>query len=282
MESMDVEIVESLKVQAREVRRHTIETIACLGVGHIGGSLSVVEILTLLYYREMQVKPEEPRWKLRDKLVLSKGHAGPALYAVLALKGFFPMDWLKTLNQGGTNLPSHCDRNRTPGIDMTTGSLGQGLSAACGLAIANRLDGIDSWVYVIIGDGESNEGQNWEAAMLAPHQRLDHIIAFTDYNKLQLDGTTDQILSLGDIEGKWRTFGWYVDRCDGHDFEAMSNAIAKAKAQAISGNGKPTMIILDTIKGKGAAFAEGLLSNHNMNIDRQTADAAIAALYEEK
>ncbi len=279
---MEQGIVDNLKAQAREVRKYTIDTIANLGVGHIGGSLSVVEILTLLYYREMRVKAEDPLWRERDKLVLSKGHAGPALYSVLALKGFFPMEWLSTLNRGGTKLPSHCDRNLTPGIDMTTGSLGQGLSAACGLAIANKLDGIDNWTYVIIGDGETNEGQNWEAAMLAPHQKLSRIIAFTDYNKLQLDGTTDQILSLGDIEGKWRTFGWHVDRCDGHHFPSMSCAIARAKAQALREDGKPSMIILDTIKGKGAAFAEGKLTNHNMNIDRQTADIAIAALYEEK
>lgn len=279
---MEQGIVDNLKAQAREVRKYTIDTIANLGVGHIGGSLSVVEILTLLYYREMRVKAEDPLWRERDKLVLSKGHAGPALYSVLALKGFFPMEWLSTLNRGGTKLPSHCDRNLTPGIDMTTGSLGQGLSAACGLAIANKLDGIDNWTYVIIGDGETNEGQNWEAAMLAPHQKLSRIVAFTDYNKLQLDGTTDQILSLGDIEGKWRTFGWHVDRCDGHDFPSMSCAIARAKAQALREDGKPSMIILDTIKGKGAAFAEGKLTNHNMNIDRQTADIAIAALYEEK
>lgn len=279
---MEQEIVHSLELQAREVRKNTIDTIAHLGVGHIGGALSIVELLTLLYYREMQVRPTEPGWKLRDKLVLSKGHAGPALYSVLALKGFFPMDWLHTLNQGGTNLPSHCDKNKTPGIDMTTGSLGQGLSSACGLALANKIDKIDSWTYAIIGDGETNEGQNWEAAMFAPHHALTHLIAFTDYNKMQIDGTTDQICSLGDIEGKWKTFGWNVARCDGHDFSAMAKAIATAKAQADKADGKPTMIILDTIKGKGADFAEGKVANHNMPVDRQTADKAIAALYEEK
>ncbi len=279
---MEQEIVHSLTLQAREVRKHTIDTIAHLGVGHIGGALSIVELLTLLYYREMKIRPDEPAWKLRDKLVLSKGHAGPALYAVLALKGFFPMDWLHTLNQGGTNLPSHCDKNKTPGIDMTTGSLGQGLSSACGLALANKIDHIDSWTYAIIGDGETNEGQNWEAAMFASHQKLTHLIAFTDYNKMHIDGTTDQICSLGDIEGKWKTFGWHVARCDGHNFSAMAQAIAAAKAQAQLKDGKPTMIILDTIKGKGADFAEGKVANHNMPIDRETADKAIAALYEEK
>lgn len=270
-----------LEKQAREVRRLTIDAIAHLGVGHIGGSLSVVEILTLLYFKEMQIRPDEPLWKQRDKLVLSKGHSGPTLYSILALKGFFPLEWLHTLNQGGTRLPSHCDKNRTPGIDMSTGSLGQGLSGAIGLALANRIDHIGSWIYAIIGDGETNEGQNWEAAMFAPHHRLTHLIAFTDYNKLQLDGTTDQILSLGDIEGKWKAFGWHVIRCDGHTFPPMSDAIAMAKAQADRPDGKPSMVILDTIKGKGAKFAEGLLTNHNMNIDRATADEAIAALYGE-
>lgn len=279
---MEQETVRSLETQAREVRKHTIDAIAHLGVGHIGGSLSIVELLTLLYYREMQVRPAEPSWRERDKLVLSKGHAGPALYAVLALKGFFPIELLQTLNQGGTTLPSHCDKNMTPGIDMTTGSLGQGLSAACGLALAARIDGLKSWVYAIIGDGESNEGQNWEAAMFASHNKLKNLIAFTDCNKMQIDGLTEEILSLGDIEGKWRTFGWHVARCNGHDFGAMEAAIAGAKAQAKTADGKPSMIILDTIKGKGADFAEGKVTNHNMNIDRQTADKAIALLYGEK
>jgi transketolase len=242
-----------------------------------------VEILTLLYFHEMRVRPADPHWRERDKLVLSKGHAGPALYSTLALKGFFPMDWLQTLNQGGTNPPSHCDRNKTPGIDMTTGSLGQGLSAACGLALANRIDRIDSsYIYAIIGDGETDEGQNWEAAMFAAHNKLSKLIAFTDYNKLQLDGTTEQILDLGDLEGKWRTFGWFVLRCDGHDIGALAAAIVSAKAQSGLPGAMPSMIIMDTIKGKGADFAEGLLTNHNMNVDRATADKAIAALYGEK
>ncbi len=280
---MEQETLRNLESQAREVRKYTIDTIAHLGVGHIGGACSVVEILTLLYFYEMNVRPAEPLWRERDKLVLSKGHAGPALYSTLALKGFFPMDWLQTLNQGGTNLPSHCDRNKTPGIDMTTGSLGQGLSAACGLALANRIDRIDSsYIYAIIGDGETDEGQNWEAAMFAAHNKLSKLIAFTDYNKLQLDGTTEQILDLGDLEGKWRTFGWFVLRCDGHDIGALAAAIVSAKAQSGLPGAMPSMIIMDTIKGKGADFAEGLLTNHNMNVDRATADKAIAALYGEK
>ena len=161
-----------LEARAKEIRILTIDAIGYLGVGHIGGALSVVEVLTVLYYRHLRHDPARPRWPERDRLVLSKGHAGPALYSTLASRGFFPVEWLHTLNQGGTRLPSHCDRNRTPGIDMTTGSLGQGLSAACGIALANRLDGIDCHVYAIIGDGESDEGQVWEAAMFAAKHRL--------------------------------------------------------------------------------------------------------------
>lgn len=259
---------------AKEIRKNTLFTIGNLGVGHIGGALSIVDLLALLYGKVMRIDPTNPVWEERDLLVLSKGHAGPALYATLALKGFFPMEELKTLNQGGTNLPSHCDRTKTKGIDMTTGSLGQGLSAACGLAYAMQMDKKDTYVYAIIGDGESQEGQNWEAAMFASHYQLDHLIAFTDYNKMQIDGTTDEILNLGDIEGKWNSFGWFTQRIDGHDLSAMDKAIETAKEQ----RGKPAMIILDTIKGKGAAFCEGNVANHNMAFDLNTANEAIAAL----
>ncbi|MDD4573021.1 MAG: transketolase [Sphaerochaeta sp.] len=259
---------------AKEIRKKTIYTIAKLGVGHIGGALSIVELLALLYEEEMKIDPNNPLWEERDMLVLSKGHAGPALYATLALKGFFPLSELDTLNQGGTNLPSHCDRTKTKGIDMSTGSLGQGLSAACGLALAHKVDKKENRVFAIIGDGESQEGQNWEAAMFASQYQLDNLIAFTDYNKMQIDGTTDEVMSLGDIEGKWNTFGWYTQRVDGHDLEAMHQAIQRAKAQ----KGKPSMIILDTIKGKGAAFCEGKVTNHNMAFDMAVANEAIAQL----
>jgi transketolase len=210
--------------------------------------------------------------------VLSKGHAGPALYSALALKGFFPVDWLHTLNAGGTNLPSHCDRNRTPGIDMTTGSLGQGLSAACGIALANRIDGRKAFTFAVIGDGESDEGQVWEAAMFARHSKLSRLIAFTDYNKMQIDGTTESVLDLGELEEKWAAFGWATARVDGHDVEAIDNAIGEAKLRAETAGGVPAMIILDTIKGKGAAFCEGLVTNHNMSFTYETAKKAIADL----
>jgi transketolase len=266
--------LEYLQEFAKEIRKKTIHEIANLGVGHIGGALSIVDILALLYAQEMQVRPEDPQWAGRDLLVLSKGHAGPALYATLSLRGFFPESWLDTLNKGGTNLPSHCDRTKTPGIDMSTGSLGQGLSAACGMAYARRLDENPCYVYAIIGDGESQEGQNWEAAMFAAQYRLDHLIAFTDYNKLQIDGTVDEIMSLGDICSKWEAFGWHVQRVDGHDFHQMHEAIQQAKRL----QGRPSMIILDTIKGKGAAFCEGMVGNHNMKVDMATAVLAISEL----
>ena len=264
---------ESLEAKARDIRILTIDAIGFLGVGHIGGALSVVELLTVLYYRHLRHDPARPRWPGRDRLVLSKGHAGPALYSTLASRGFFPEDWLHTLNKGGTMLPSHCDRNKTPGIDMTTGSLGQGLSAACGIALANRIDGIDCDVYAILGDGESDEGQVWEAAMLASKYRLTRLIAFTDRNKLQIDGPTEEIMDLGRLEDKWAAFGWRASRADGHDVAAIDEAIREAKAR-----GGPAMIILDTIKGKGASFCEGAVTNHNMAFDYETAKAAIAQL----
>lgn len=269
--------LQQLYKEAKEVRIKTLETIAHLGVGHVGGSLSVVEILTLLYFKEMNIDPKDPKMVGRDLLVLSKGHAGPALYSALALKGFFPMEWLKTLNLGGTNLPSHADRTKTPGVDMSTGSLGQGLSVACGMALSCKIDNMDNYTYAIIGDGETNEGQNWEAGMFASHYKLNRLIAFTDYNKFQIDGPTNLIMDLGDLEGKWRTFGWNVFRCDGHNIEEIYNKIQLAKEST----DKPNMIILDTIKGKGAAFAENKTSNHNMPLTLETAQEAIDALRKE-
>ncbi len=274
---MDEQTLQSLKTRARRIRSLTIDQIGYLGVGHIGGALSIVEALTILYYHQMNIDPKDPKKRDRDQLVLSKGHAGPVLYSVLADRGYFPVDWLHTLNVGGTRLPSHADMIRTPGIDMTAGSLGQGLSAAIGKALAHRIDEINSKVYVIIGDGESNEGQVWEAAMSASHFKLNNIIAFTDYNKMQIDGYTQDIMDLDDLNAKWVGFGWNVMRVDGHCFPALNRAIEKAKQEKC----RPTMIIMDTIKGKGAFFAEGKLSNHNMPFDYDTAKRAIALLEEE-
>ena len=271
---MSNEDLKELEEIAKTIRINTIDAIGFFGVGHIGGAMSIVELLTVLYFKKMNINPKDPQKRDRDKLVLSKGHAGPVLYSTLAMKGFFPEEWLHTLNVGGTNLPSHCDMNRTPGIDMTTGSLGQGLSSAIGLALAMRLDNIDRNVFAIIGDGESQEGQNWEAAMAASQFKLNKLIAFTDYNKMQLDGYTKDIMSIDDLEAKWKAFGWNTDRINGHNIEALDIAIDNARKSA----DKPTMIIMDTIKGKGCTFAEGQLTNHNMTFTYNQAQEAIKAL----
>lgn len=262
--------IDDLTKFAEKIRTNTIFCIANLGVGHIGGSLSIIELLAYLYGYEMNIRPDEPTWEERDQLVLSKGHAGPALYSTLSLKGFFPVSWLDTLNRGGTRLPSHCDRTKTPGIDMSTGSLGQGLSAACGMALASKLDGKKRRVFAVIGDGETQEGQNWEAAMFASQYKLSNLIAFTDYNKLQIDGTTDEVMSLCDIENRWKSFGWNVLRCDGHDFEAINEAVESASLSS----DKPSMIILDTLKGKGMKIFEGQVSCHNAPVSIEQAREA--------
>ena len=274
---MDEDTLRMLEDKALRIRSLTIDAIGYLGVGHIGGSMSIVEVLTILYYRHMKIDPNDPVKRDRDQLVLSKGHAGPTLYSVLADKGYFPEEWLYSLNQGGTRLPSHADMYLTPGIDMSAGSLGQGLSAGIGKALGNKLDNVDSTIYVIIGDGESNEGQVWEAAMSASHFQLDNLIAFTDYNKMQIDGYTQDIMDLDDLGAKWTGFGWKVLRVDGHDFAALDRAIRKAQTEHC----RPTMIIMDTIKGKGAYFAEAKLSNHNMPFDHDTAREAIRRLEKE-
>ena len=271
---MDKETEAYLKTQAKEIRKLTIEEIGNLGVGHIGGAMSIADLLALLYFHRMKVDPKNPRWEERDQLVVSKGHAGPAVYAALAIKGFFPKEWLSTLNKGGTKLPSHCDRNLTPGIDMTTGSLGQGFSAAIGIALGLRIDKKTSAVYTIIGDGESNEGQIWEGAMFAAAQKLSNIVGFSDYNRQQLDGYTKDIIELGDLTAKWASFGWFTQEVDGHDMVALDAAIEKALAQ----KEKPSMIVMNTIKGKGCSFAEGIEKNHSMTFDLNKAREAIAAL----
>ncbi|MDR0561498.1 MAG: transketolase [Spirochaetaceae bacterium] len=271
---MDKERLAFLKAKALEIRKMTIEEIGALGTGHIGGAMSIADLLALLYFHRMRIDPQQPRMADRDQLVVSKGHSGPAVYAALALKGYFPKEWLLTLNQGGTKLPSHCDRNLTPGIDMTTGSLGQGFSAALGIALGLRMDKRDAKVYTIIGDGESNEGQIWEAALFAGFQGLSNLIAFTDYNKQQLDGYVKDILNLEDLSAKWNAFGWYTQRVDGHDIAALDDAVGNALAQGK----KPSMIIMDTIKGRGCSFAEGIQNNHSMAFNLEKAKEAIAAL----
>ena len=260
------------------IRRETMLELGHLGFGHIGGALSVVELLAVLYGSAMRVDPSNPHWEERDWLVFSKGHAGPSLYAALALKGFFPLEMLKTLNQGGTKLPSHADRNLTPGIDVSTGSLGQGLSVGLGLATAFALDQKDNTVYVVLGDGECQEGQIWEAVLYGGNAKLENLVVFIDYNKQQLDGYIDDINPLGDLKAKWEEFGWHAQDVDGHDLAAIAAAIDTAK----DAKGRSSVIVLHTIKGKGCSFAEGVALNHHMRFTKEQMDEAVAQLVRER
>lgn len=268
--------IKELESRANDIRKLTIECIGKLGVGHIGGCLSICDVLAVLYFHSMNIDPQNPLMENRDRFVLSKGHGGPALYAALALRGFIPKEELDTLNRPGTNLPSHCDRLKTRGIDMTTGSLGQGFSAATGMAMAAKMDNRDLHIYSIIGDGESQEGQIWEAAMFAGSRKLHTLIAFTDYNRMQIDGTTEQVNGLDPLDKKWEAFGFYVQSVDGHDVAAIAQAIDNTKNQ----KEKPSMIILNTIKGKGAYFCEGQVTSHNMAITEEMWKKAVALLDE--
>ncbi len=263
-----------LEHYAKEIRKLTLHTIATLGVGHIGGSLSIADALAVLYFDQMKIDPKNPKWSERDRFVLSKGHGGPAVYATLALKGYFPMELLDTLNVSNTNLPSHTDMNKTVGVDMTTGSLGQGFSAAVGMAVAAQMDHAPYKIFTLIGDGESQEGQIWEAALFAGNRKLDTLIAFTDYNKMQIDGDVNQINDVHPLDKKWEAFNWYVQVIDGHDVIAIQKAILNAKAI----KGKPSMIIMHTIKGKGASFCEGKVGSHNMPVTKDMAKQAIEGL----
>ncbi len=248
--------------RAAEFRYVIADMMGHAGSGHLGGAFSILEILITLYWREMHIDPKNRLMPTRDRFVLSKGHAGPALYATLAFRGYFDTKDLLTLNKNGTNLPSHCDMLKTPGIDMTAGSLGQGLSAAVGMAIAGKIDKKDYNVFAIIGDGESNEGQIWEAAMLAAHKKLDNLVVFTDYNKFQIDGPTQEICALDPLTDKWKSFGWEVFECDGHSWDSIWETLQKAKAV----QGKPAMIIAHTIKGKGHPIYENKCESHNIRI----------------
>lgn len=259
---------------AANIRITMLKGLRELGFGHLGGSLSMVELMAALYGECMNIDPQNPDWEDRDWYIQSKGHSGPAVYATLALKGFFPKEDILTINKGGTTLPSHCDRNKTKGIDMTTGSLGQGMSTAIGVALGNQLKKKSSYTYLLLGDGECNEGQVWEGALFAPQHKLDHLIAFVDFNGKQLDGYCKDICDMGDLRKKFEDFGWDAQDVDGHDIEAIIEAVNRAKTV----KGKPSMIILHTEKGKGCTFTEGVFYNHHVKFTREQADEAIAAL----
>lgn len=263
---------------AAKIRLDTLCSIKKMGQGHLGGSFSIVELLAVLYGKQLRVNPQDPQWADRDRLVLSKGHAGAALYSALANTGYFDRSWLWTINEGGTRLPSHPDRWKTPGVDATTGSLGQGTSMAAGIATGMRLAGKDNFVYLIVGDGELNEGQCWEAFQYIAHFKLNHCIVIIDDNKKQLDGPTKDILDPFDIQQKMTAFGFYTEKVPGADMQAIDEAIERCKAiedQAVC-------IVLDSVKGQGVPFFEELDANHSVKFTtdeiNQAAEAAIKEL----
>jgi transketolase len=259
-----------------EIRLNTLKELYHLGFGHYGGSLSIVEALAVLYGEVMKINPEDPKWEDRDYFILSKGHGGPSLYATLAAKGYFPEEVLYTLNQNGTTLPSHPDKNLTPGVDMTTGSLGQGISAAVGVALSHKLSNKDNYTYCIVGDGELNEGQCWEAAQFAAHHKLNHLFVFVDDNKKQLDGLTKDIIDPLDFVEKFEAFGFYTLRVDGRSLEQIYQAIEEGKAQT----DKPVAIILDTVKGQGVPYLEEKADNHHIRPSKEDEDAILSAIAE--
>lgn len=263
---LDKQLEKELQRFALEIRIGAVEEFKARGFGHVGGSLSVADALAVLYGTVMKYDPKNPKMEDRDKLVCSKGHAGPAVYAALGLKGFFPYEQIKTLNQPGTNFPSHCDRKKTPGVDMTTGSLGQGTSLAVGMALGDKLKGRDCRTFLIVGDGESNEGQVWEAAMFTAAKKVTNLVWLIDNNKKQLDGYTKDILDSGDLRAKFEAFGFDAVRIDGNDIAQLYDALTK-KAED-----KPIAVILDTVKGKGVKEVEETMGNHSMTMTEETYD----------
>ena len=259
---------------ALKIRIGIVEELKARGFGHIGGSFSIADALAVLYGSVMRYDPKNPAWEQRDKLVCSKGHAGPAVYAALALKGFFPYEQLVTLNQPHTNLPSHCDRNKTPGVDMTTGSLGQGTSLAVGMAMGDMLKGLDSRTFLIVGDGEANEGQVWEAAMFTAAKKVTSLTWLIDNNKKQLDGYTKDVLNPFDFEEKFRAFGFEAISIDGNDIEQLENALTRRPID------KPIAIILNTVKGKGVEEVENTMGNHSMTPPPEAFDRWLAELHQ--
>ncbi len=247
---------------ATEIRVETLKALTNLGFGHYGGSMSVVETLAVLYGAVMNIDPADPEWPERDNFVLSKGHAGPALYSALALKGYFPREDLATLNQNGTHFPSHPDRLLTRGVDATTGSLGQGVSIATGMALAHRLAGRKNRVFCILGDGELNEGQCWEAFQFIAHHNLNNLTLFIDYNKQQLDGTLDEVIKPFDLKAKFSAFGFDVVSVKGDDIAAIYDVVAPVRV----GEQRPRVVILDSIKGQGVAYIEQLPNSHHLRL----------------
>lgn len=268
---MDIKALEKV---AAEIRIGIVKAIHNAGSGHPGGSLSAADIVAALYFKEMNIDPENPKMKGRDKFILSKGHAGPVQYSALAVKGYYDMDEFLTLRKLGSKFQGHPDMNKVPGIEMSTGSLGQGLSAAAGMAMANKLDNDPGRVYVLLGDGEMQEGIIWEAAMSAAHYKLDNMVGILDYNGLQIDGKNEDVMTVTPVDEKFASFGWNVIKIDGHNFEEILDAFDQARAC----KGKPTMIIANTVKGKGVSFMENQAGWHGKAPDAEQVKQAVEEL----
>ena len=260
---MEKNTLNQLEILAAKIRYDVLDMLQHRGYGHLGGSLSLVELMSVLYGKQMQYDATNPKWEQRYRVVLSKGHAGPVWYSALAESGFFDKEWLYTLNDGGTKLPSHPDRTKTPGVDMTTGSLGQGTSTAAGIATALKKSHIDRYVYLIVGDGELNEGQCWEAFQYIANYKLNNCIVIIDDNKRQLDGYTKDIMNPFDISKKMEAFGFFTQKVKGNDIEAIDDAINQAKEV----KDKAVCIVLDTIKGQGVPYFENMFSNHSVKFN---------------
>lgn len=273
---MDNARITELKNMANSIRIGIIDATHAAKSGHPGGSLSMADIMTYLYFEELNIDPKQPCMECRDRFVLSKGHTAPVLYSTLAHRGYFPVEDLVTLRKIDSYLQGHPDMNKIPGVDMSAGSLGLGISAACGMALAGKIDGKDYRVYTIIGDGESEEGQVWEASMFAAHYKLDNLCVILDLNGLQIDGPTAEVMNPAPHDKKFEAFGFHVITIDGHDFEQIESAFAEAREV----KGKPTVIIARTTKGKGVSFMENSVSWHGAAPNDEQHAAAIAELKE--
>lgn len=271
---MEISEIKQLQINATKARMGAIIGTYNAKSGHPGGSLSAADVLTYLYFKEMNVDPSNPKWADRDRFVLSKGHSAPALYAVLALKGYFDWDELKSLRHVGAMLQGHPDMKGTPGIDMSTGSLGQGISTACGMAIAGKMDNKDYRVYTVLGDGECEEGQVWEALMFSAHKNLDNLVVIVDQNGLQIDGTVAEVGGIEPLDKKFEAFGFNTLKVDGHSFEELDKAFAVAKET----KGMPTAILMKTVKGKGVSFMENQVGWHGKATNDEEYKQAMAEL----
>ncbi|MBQ4116337.1 MAG: transketolase [Clostridia bacterium] len=266
--------IAELQKKAIEIKLDILEEVFSASSGHPGGSMSIAEILTYLYFVEMKVDPKNPKWEDRDRFVLSKGHCAPGLYAVLAEKGFFPKEDLKTFRKVDSYLQGHPDMKGVPGVDMSSGSLGLGISTACGMALSGKIYNKDYRVYSVLGDGEIAEGQVWEAAMFAAHYKLDNLCAFVDFNGLQIDGAITDVMNSTPIDEKFKAFGWNVIVIDGHDFNQIEKAVEEAKAT----KGQPTMVVCKTTKGKGVSFMENQAGWHGKAPNAEEYEKAVAEL----